>query len=128
MGGVSVGDLACGRAGDKGATLDLTLVAVDDRAYRALADALTAGVVAERLGAARPVRYEVPSLAALKFVLPGALGARPRASRRAGAHWPKTAISAILTMQIPFAARAPQIRDAMPRPAAPITALEEEKA
>jgi hypothetical protein len=28
-----VGDIACGRSGDKASTLDLTLVAKDDEAY-----------------------------------------------------------------------------------------------
>jgi hypothetical protein len=100
MGRLTVGDVACGRAGDKGATLDLTVVAADDRAYRALAAQLTAEAVAERFGAKSADRYEVPSISALKFVLPDFLGAGPWASRRAGVHWQKTAISAVLAMEI----------------------------
>lgn len=100
MGVVTVGDLACGRAGDKGATLDLTVVAADDDAYGLLAGALTAEAVADRLGAKGADRYEMPRIAALKFVLPDFLGAGPWASRRAGVHWQKTAISAILAMEI----------------------------
>ena len=100
MGPVTVGDLASGRAGDKGATLDLTLVAADERAYRILSGEITAEAVARRLGAPDATRYELPRLAALKFVLPEFLGAGPWASRRAGVHWQKTAISAILSMEI----------------------------
>ena len=100
MGSLTVGDVATGRAGDKGATLDLTVVAVDQDAYRLIAAELTAAAVAGRLGAQNAERYELPGLTALKFVLPGFLGAGPWASRRAGVHWQKTAISAVLSMPL----------------------------
>jgi hypothetical protein len=100
VGRLTVGDVATGRAGDKGATLDLTVVAADDAAYRTLCSQLTAEAVAGRLGAQHADRYELPGLAALKFVLPGFLGAGPWASRRAGVHWQKTAISALLSMPL----------------------------
>lgn len=98
MGVLTVGDLACGRAGDKGSTLDLTLVARDREAYDALCDRLTGDVVAERVGAPTATRYEVPGLLALKYVLPGALDAGPWAARRAGVHAQKTTVSALLSM------------------------------
>lgn len=97
---VTVSGLACGRAGDKGATLDLTIVAADEGAYRVLARELTADAVARRLGAQTVTRYELPAIAALKFVVPDYLGAGPWASRRAGVHWQKTAISAVLAMEV----------------------------
>jgi hypothetical protein len=96
--GLTVGDLACGRAGDKGSTLDLTLVARDAEAYAALCDRLTAEVVAARVGAPTATRYEVPGLLALKYVLPGALDAGPWAARRAGVHAQKTTVSALLSL------------------------------
>lgn len=101
MGRLTVGDLASGRAGDKGSTLDLTLVARDEAAYRVLSAVVTAPAVAERLAVPAADRHELPSLLALKYVLPGALGAGPWASRRAGVHWQKAAISAILAMEVP---------------------------
>jgi hypothetical protein len=100
VGRLTVGDVATGRAGDKGATLDLTVVAADDTAYRTLAAQLTAEAIADRLGAQHADRYELPALAALKFVLPGFLGAGPWASRKAGVHWQKTSISAVLSMPL----------------------------
>jgi hypothetical protein len=100
MDGMSVGELSSGRAGDKGSTLDLTLVAVDAEAYARLREQLTPEVVAARLGAPAAVRYEVPGLLALKWVLPGALDAGPWASMRAGVHWQKTAISALLSLRL----------------------------
>lgn len=100
MGVVTVGDVAAGRAGDKGSTLDLTVVARDARAYAALCAALTPEAVSARLGLPRARRYELPGLLALKFVVPGALGAGPWASRRAGLHWQKAAISAVLEMGV----------------------------
>lgn len=100
VGDLTVGDIACGRSGDKGTTLDLTLVAIDAAAYDALTKELTADVVAGCLGMPRAIRYEIPNLLALKFVLTGALDAGPWASRRAGMHWQKAAISPILALRM----------------------------
>ena len=44
-----VGDLAAGRAGDKGDMLDLTLVAADDAGYRRLEREVTAEVARRAL-------------------------------------------------------------------------------
>jgi hypothetical protein len=98
-----VGSIAVGRAGDKGSTLDLTLVAKDEAAYALLARTLTAGC-AERVlnrvvpGAVR--RYEIPGLNALKFVVDGALPGGVYASLRAGLHWQKAAIWVLLDWEI----------------------------
>jgi hypothetical protein len=95
-----VGDIACGRAGDKGAVLDLTLVAADGAAYERLAAEVTVGR-AERALAAGPVRrYEVPGLNALKFVAPEALGGGLFATLRAGMHWQKAAICVLLDLEL----------------------------
>lgn len=100
MGVKTVGDVACGRAGDKGSTLDIAIVAVDGAAYEALVERLDGETVASRLGVPRAVRYELPGLLALKFVLEDALGAGPLASRRAGVHWQKASVSALLSLPL----------------------------
>jgi probable F420-dependent oxidoreductase len=95
-----VGDLACGRAGDKGATLDLSVVADDRAAYELLAAELTGPAVARVLDAREATRYELPGLLALKFVVPEMLGGGVHASLRAGLHWQKTAINALLDLEL----------------------------
>lgn len=100
MGELTVGDLACGRAGDKGRILDLTLVARDRAAYEALAEQVSAERVAALFDGDRGTRYEVPGLLALKYVLPEALDAGPAASTHAGLHWQKAAISAVLALEV----------------------------
>jgi hypothetical protein len=100
MAELTVGDIACGRSGDKATTLDLTVVAADEAAYGVLVRDLTAEVVKGTLAMPKAVRYEVPNVLALKFVLEDALDAGPLASRRAGVHWQKAAISPILGLAL----------------------------
>ncbi len=98
-----IGDLAAGRAGDKGEVLDLTLVARNDDDYRRLARAVTRDFAARALNRVVPgnvVRYELPMLRALKFVVPAALPGGVHASLRAGLHWQKAAIWLLLDCQI----------------------------
>jgi hypothetical protein len=98
-----VGDIAAGRAGDKGEILDLTLVAVDHAAYARLARWLTAERAADTLNRVVPgsvVRYELPRLRALKFVAPDALPGGVHASLRAGLHWQKAAIWLLLDLAL----------------------------
>lgn len=110
-----VGDIASGRSGDKGATLDLTVVARDAPAYELLAHELTAAAVKTGLKVPHVDRYEVPGLGALKFVIPDVLGDGVHASMRAGMHWQKAAISALLDLELrgrpvglaPFCVRPP---------------------
>ncbi|MDE2396913.1 MAG: hypothetical protein KGM91_15875 [Burkholderiales bacterium] len=100
---IRVGDLASGRAGDKGDVLDLTLVARDEAAYALLAGALDAASVQRELNRVVPGpvrRYEVPGLRALKFVAPQALGGGVYASLRPGLHWQKSAIWLLLDLFI----------------------------
>jgi hypothetical protein len=100
MGRLTVGDLACGRAGDKGTVLDLTLVASERGAYELLARALPAEAVGAIFETNDVRRYEIPELFALKYVLPTTLDAGPTASRRAGVHWQKAAISPLLALEL----------------------------
>jgi hypothetical protein len=98
-----VGDLAAGRAGDKGDVLDLTLVARDDAAYVLLARALTPAALQPLLNRIVPgpvQRHELPGLRALKFVLPEALPGGVYASLRPGLHWQKAAIWLLLDLTI----------------------------
>lgn len=98
-----VGDMAAGRAGDKGNMLDLTLVAIDDDAYTRLEAALGANVVRDVLSRVVPgpvQRYEVPGLRALKYVAPQALPGGVYASLHAGLHWQKAAIWLLLDLEI----------------------------
>jgi len=100
---VRVGDIAAGRAGDKGDVLDLTLVAYDRSGYDALVGALTEARVADALHRVVPgplVRYDIPGLLALKFVASGALPGGVHASLRAGLHWQKAAIWLLLDLQV----------------------------
>ena len=100
---MKVGDIAVGRSGDKGNTLDLTLVAVDDASWRRLEAGLTTDVAARALARAMPgtvVRYAVPGLRALKFVITGALPGGVYASLHAGLHWQKAAIWALLDLEL----------------------------
>jgi hypothetical protein len=98
-----VGDIAAGRAGDKGDMLDLTLVAADAQAYAQLRDALTPERLAPLLGRVVPgpvLRYELPGLRALKFVLPQALPGGVYATLRPGLHWQKAAIWLLLDLEM----------------------------
>jgi hypothetical protein len=98
-----VGDIAAGRAGDKGDVLDLTLVAHDDAAYLLMERALRAQAVQVMLNRVVPGpvhRYELPGLRALKYVMPQALSGGVYATLRPGLHWQKAAIWLLLDLDI----------------------------
>lgn len=98
-----VGDIAVGRAGDKGDMLDLTLVAPDDATYHLLSHALTTQAAALMLNKVVPgpvLRYDLPGLKALKFVMPEALMGGVFATLRPGLHWQKAAIWLLLDLDI----------------------------
>lgn len=68
--------LAHSRAGDKGNTLNLSLIPYDEADYDLLAEQVTADAVKRHFGAlvdGRVVRYDLPKLHAFNFVLEGAL-------------------------------------------------------
>jgi hypothetical protein len=86
---IKVYDLAHGRAGDKGNTSNVSVIAYDERAWRILREQLTV----ERVMAAYahiakgPVtRYELPKLRALNFVIENALGGGVTISLAQDAH------------------------------------------
>jgi hypothetical protein len=98
-----VGDIAAGRAGDKGDMLDLTLVARDQAAYEQLRQALTPERLAPLLNRVVPgpvQRYELPGLRALKFVMPQALPGGVYAALHPGLHWQKAAIWLLLDLSL----------------------------
>ena len=98
-----VGDIAVGRAGDKGGVVDFTIVALDEPSYRLLEEKLTEHIAATALARAMPgrvKRYEVPCVHALKFVVADALPGGVYATLHAGLHWQKSAISILLDLEI----------------------------
>ena len=100
---MKVGDIAAGRAGDKGDILDLTIVAYDDADYARLERELSEARVGAALARVVPgsvERYTLPTLRALKFVAPNALPGGVQASLHAGLHWQKAAIWLLLDLEL----------------------------
>jgi len=98
-----VGSISVGRSGDKGGTLDLTVVAVDQAAYDILEAKLTDQVAQAAISRVMPgtlKRYPVPGLRALKFVIEGALPGGVYATLHAGLHWQKAAIWVLLDLDL----------------------------
>ncbi len=86
---MKVRDLAHGRTGDKGDTLNVSVICFDPRHYAHLVLHLTAERVKSHLqgivrGEVR--RYELPGIAALNFVLEHALGGGVTRSLALDAH------------------------------------------
>jgi para-nitrobenzyl esterase len=95
--------LAHARAGDKGNTSDISVIAYDPADYEFLCAQVTAERVAEHFAdiARGPVeRYELPRLHALKFVLHDALGGGVTRAVNLDAHG-KSLSSCLLEMELP---------------------------
>ena len=100
---VRVYDLAHCRAGDKGNTSNISVVAYSEAAWRVLRDELTPERVLAAYGhiAEGPVRrYELPNLLALNFVIENALGGGVTRSLRQDMHG-KSLSSLMLTIELP---------------------------
>ena len=96
-------DIAHARAGDKGNTSTLSLIAYRAEDFPLLARKVTAVAVAQHLeGIVRGEirRYELPQLRALQFVCEDALGGGVTTSLALDAHG-KSLSSALLEMDIP---------------------------
>ena len=96
-------EIAHSRAGDKGDTSSLSLIAYDERDYEHLRRHVTAAAVRSHFGelvAGDVVRYELPALAAFNFVLNRALGGGVTRSLALDAHG-KSLSSALLELDIP---------------------------
>jgi hypothetical protein len=94
--------LAHGRAGDKGDTSTISVIAFDPADYPLLAEQVTAARVADWFGGlvGGPVeRYELPQLGALHFVLHRALGGGVTRSLALDAHG-KSRSSLLLELEI----------------------------
>jgi hypothetical protein len=95
-------DIAHSRTGDKGDTSNISVIAFDPRDYRFLLEQVTVERVAELFGpiARGPVRrYEMPNVAALNFILEGALAGGVTRALTLDAHG-KSLSSVILDMDL----------------------------
>lgn len=96
-------DLAHARAGDKGNSADITVIAYRPEDYPFLCAIVTAAAVRAHFAdiAHGPVeRYAIPELHALKFVLHDALGGGVTRSLNQDPHG-KTLSSSLLELQLP---------------------------
>lgn len=95
-------DIAHSRTGDKGNTSVISLIAFDEADYPLLRDEVTADRVRNHFAGivhGEVVRYEIPSLGALNFVLQNALGGGVTRSLALDAHG-KSLSSRLLDMDI----------------------------
>jgi len=95
-------DIAHSRAGDKGNTLTLSLIAYREKDYPLLREKVTAEKVKAHLKEivkGEVVRYELPNIASLLFVCHDALNGGVTTSSRLDAHG-KTLSYALLQMEI----------------------------
>jgi hypothetical protein len=110
---VRVYDLAHSRAGDKGNTSNVSVIAYDEAGWSVLREQLTAERVMAAFAhvASGPVRrYELPKLRALNFVIEGALGGGVTRSLAQDAHG-KSLSSLMLTIELPGHATAAALPD-----------------
>ena len=95
-------DIAHSRTGDKGETSVISLIAFDEADYPLLRDNVTAERVRKHFAGivqGEVVRYEIPSLGALNFVLHQALAGGVTRSLALDAHG-KSLSSRLLDMEI----------------------------
>mgnify|MGYP003382363860 CR=1 FL=1 len=86
---VKVHDLGHARAGDKGNTSNVSVVAYDDQAWAVLREQLTVERVMaafEHVAKGPVTRYELPKLKSLNFVIENALGGGVTISLAQDAH------------------------------------------
>jgi hypothetical protein len=91
------------RSGDKGTMLNLSLIAFEERHYPLLLRHVTAERVKAHFGdlfAEEVIRYEMPHIGALNFVLHGRIGGGVTRTLTLDAHG-KSLSSALLEMEIP---------------------------
>ena len=95
-------EIAHGRTGDKGNTCNISVIAYDRRDYPHLVREVTAERVRQFFAAVAEgdvVRYELPQLGALNFVMTRALGGGVTRSLALDAHG-KSLSSALMTLEI----------------------------
>ena len=102
-------ELAHARAGDKGDTSQISVIAYDEGDYQYLAEHVTAERVRAHFATivrGDVVRYELPGLGALNFVMDRALAGGVTRSLELDAHG-KCLSSILLELEIPTASRSP---------------------
>lgn len=95
-------ELAHSRTGDKGNTINISVIAYDEKDYPKLKKAVTAEMVKRYFGTmvkGEVIRYELPNLAAMNFVIHGALGGGVTRSLRLDKHG-KSLSSILLEMTL----------------------------
>ena len=95
-------DIAHSRTGDKGDTCNISVIAYRPEDFALLCAAVTAARVKEHFAGivnGQVVRYELPGIAALNFVLQGALGGGVTRSLRLDAHG-KSLSSRLMDLEI----------------------------
>ena len=96
-------DIAHGRAGDKGDTSNISVIAYQPGDWERLRSQLTEDRVREHFGhlvTGKVTRYELPNLHALNFVLEGALAGGVTRSLALDAHG-KSLSSLMMTIELP---------------------------
>ena len=95
-------EIAHSRTGDKGDTSNISVIAYDPKDYPLLLEQVTAARVRahfDGIVAGEVVRYELPNIAALNFVMTRALGGGVTRSLALDAHG-KSLSSALLDLEI----------------------------
>ncbi len=95
-------DIAYARSGDKGSSANIGIIAYDAKGYEYLTEHLTADIVQayfRPLGVISTIRYELPNLQALNFVLLGVLDGGGSLSLRVDSQG-KTLGQALLEIEI----------------------------
>jgi hypothetical protein len=100
---MKLGEIAHSRTGDKGNTSNISVIAYDERNYPLIERFVTAERVKTHFSEivrGDVLRYELPQLGALNFVLKGALGGGVTRSLALDAHG-KSLSSALLDLDLP---------------------------
>lgn len=95
-------EIAHSRSGDKGDISNISVIAFDEENYSLLRERVTSERVAEQfanLGVGKVIRYEMPNVGALNFVIEGALGGGVTRSLALDAHG-KSLSSLLLDLEI----------------------------
>jgi hypothetical protein len=111
---IRVYDIAHGRAGDKGNTSNISVIAYDEAGWQILREQLTEREVMEAFAhvATGPVRrYVLPKLRALNFVIEGALGGGVTRSLAQDAHG-KSLSSLMMTIELSTERKSPGTAEA----------------
>ena len=100
---MKIRDIAHSRAGDKGDTSNVSVIAFDPKDYALLRDRLTVDVVKNAFGnlvKGKVVRYELPKIGAINFVMHEALGGGVTTTLRLDIHG-KSLSSVMVNIDIP---------------------------